>query len=152
MEIPKNNLLYKLPGIIILSICLMYIVRLKYCKCSDKKERNYLKYLLILLIGFNLLTCIPNIPNVFIFILQLILQVTFLIISIKYIKHLKKIECTCSEDWKREFMYIYSWISIIIIGVSLIVMSFSLVYIRLNMNSFHKQLKLLKQNSKKVYK
>lgn len=150
MELPKINLMYKIPGIIILSICLLYIVRLKYCKCSDKKERDYLKYLIILLIMFSLLTSIPNFPRKFILIFQAILQFMFLILSIKYIKYLKKIECECSEDWKREFMYIYSWISIIIIVISLIIMPLSIVYIARNFDSFKKQTELLKKNSKKI--
>jgi len=149
MELLKKNIIFKLPAIIIFCICLLYIVRLKYCKCSDKKERDYLKYLIIILIGFNLLTCIPNVQHIAIFILQSILQIMFVFLSIKYIKHLKKIECGCSEDWKREFMYIYSWVSIVIICLSVAIMLFSLTYIGSNISSSQNQLKLFKKNSKK---
>lgn len=96
-----------------------YIVDLEKkdnCECSKNKKRDFIKYFLITSLGFSLLSFIRislslTFTNVlyklFVALFQLASLVN-LVVMFLYTRELKKIECVCSEDWKRTFMSNYS--------------------------------------------
>jgi magnesium-transporting ATPase (P-type) len=101
------------------------------CKCSEIWHRNVIHWIaLILLITvfINTLLKIANIKSpmfqAFIIVIA-ILNIFYIAIVFDYITKLKKLECECSEDWKRDYGYIGSIVYII---------SFSLILLSLILN------------------
>lgn len=93
------------------------------CKCSEHWERNYMKNYIYFVFGWitiNLILAIilqthlgEIINNTFgatvfgiVQIVLLIIGVGYTFMAIDYITRLKKINCKCSEDIKREIIYI----------------------------------------------
>jgi|TARA_B100000497_G_C7492606_1_gene301422 hypothetical protein len=96
------------------------------CECSDLWQRNVIHWvalILLIAIGINVVFLIANIKSkVFdVFrILASILQIFYIAFIFDYITKLKKLECKCSENWKREYGYISSIIYIVIYGIFLL--------------------------------
>jgi len=126
-------------GSICTVIILIYVSELekKKCKCSRNWMRDFIKYMSISIIVFSIiLVMFPNIKilcknNILcrlILKLYALLIVTYLIILIAYYFDIKnKLNCKCSENWKR-YLLLYP---IFIIPFSIIFFSlfFSILFI-----------------------
>jgi hypothetical protein len=120
------DILLDLISIIISYLIIIWINKLEKleCKCSDTKERNYIKFGWYFIIVISVISLIIHILNnfykKFMFdyeLYKLIYTLLFgsvIIITIYYIYELKKKKCTCSEDYKREIAYYYSIIEFIL--------------------------------------
>ena len=127
-----TNLQFILP-IIINGIILKYLYRLDRikCICSYIPEKENLKtgyWIFILLSVFNMMGLSTYFGRLFgiknkgilsissgLLGLYLIYVAYILVTSIKFVRKLKKIKCACSENWKREFMYISNILNISIL-------------------------------------
>jgi hypothetical protein len=140
------NIQYVLP-ILINGIILKYLYRLDKikCICSDLPEKDHLINAYWIFIGLSTLNLI-NLPTYIgttlggnnigmlkigfgLLVLYLIYVIYILITSIKFVKKLKNIQCSCSENWKREFMYISNIISISILFLSIIIIIIAAIVI-----------------------
>ena len=100
-------------------------LEIETCRCSELWQRDVLKYLIIfkfLLIVLNMYIVNKNKfnpvkinksrdDNMFHTILSFFTvssTLVYVLVMITYINELYKIECECSEDWKREFGWYYS--------------------------------------------
>ena len=100
------------------------------CKCSEIWHRNVIHWIaLILLIAtvINVLLKIANIQKSPMFlafgVVIALLNIFYISIVFDYINKLKKLECECSESWKRDYGYIGSIVYIIwfsLVALSLI--------------------------------
>ena len=97
------------------------------CKCSDLWHRNFIHWIaliLVIIIPINVLIKIYNIksplliPYTFILV---VLQLFYIGTIFDYITKLKKLECECSESWKREYGYIGSIVYIGYLGLILLI-------------------------------
>tara|TARA_B100000686_G_C16772222_1_gene965935 strand:+ start:1499 stop:2002 length:504 start_codon:yes stop_codon:yes gene_type:complete len=128
----KQNTLIRLNKILVI---LIFYVFLKYvldlekndCSCSSDWKRDYIKYFSIAIIILSPLEALK--PDFFhnnknftliYYLLQFIFSVIFLISSILYIKELREKKCKCSEDHKRTFMEVYSYIFLILYSIIII--------------------------------
>ena len=95
------------------------------CDCSDmwhRKVIHWLALIFLLFIPINIMIRYFKSDNNIIKILSSITSlgfITYICIIIDYIRKLKQLECQCSEDWKREFGYIFSIIQISLMAISL---------------------------------
>jgi len=83
------------------------------CDCSYLWHKDIVKYGLMFLLAYNIFIMIiinanPKMQflNIFKFI-GVFLTIIYWAIVLDYIIKLKELACGCSEDWKREFAYIY---------------------------------------------
>mgnify|MGYP000433318504 CR=1 FL=1 len=98
------------------------------CNCSNLWQRKYINIISIIIaimyfINIVMLFNLKNIQSVYIIIYKLIftiLQLFYISIIYTYITELKKIECKCSEDWKRDYGYISSIIFITLYALILL--------------------------------
>ena len=98
------------------------------CECSDLWHRNIIHWIalaMLIIIPINILLNISKvksqllIPYSFILV---ILQVFYIYMIFDYITKLKKLECECSESWKREYGYIGSIAYISYFGLILLLL------------------------------
>ena len=103
------------------------------CECSDLWHRNIIHWIaliLVIIIPINIVIQIYKvksqllIPYSFILI---ILQVFYIAMIFDYITKLKKLECECSESWKREYGYIGSIVYIGYFGLILLLLILGLL-------------------------
>lgn len=117
------------------------------CKCSNNWMRTYIKYYLHVIIPIMSITLLINIylyfndltyrditNDLFTFYRVIVGFVNFfglvnIIISIMFINELKKINCECSEDIKREVYFIYNIIMASIISITLLIALMSIPFI-----------------------
>jgi hypothetical protein len=84
------------------------------CDCSNIWHKDFVKFGLIFILVYNIvIMCIMNSnPKMeFLNIFKLIggfITISYWAIVLDYVIKLKENACGCSEDWKREFAYIYS--------------------------------------------
>jgi len=96
------------------------------CECSDLWQRNIIHWIaltMIIIIPINILLRIAKVKiELFIpyYFILVILQVFYISIIFDYITKLKKLECECSESWKREYGYIGSIVYIGYLGLILL--------------------------------
>ena len=88
------------------------------CECSSMWQRdvvNILAIAMIVMILFNVLVNGKHPVIITVKFLSSIASFIYFALIIDYVKRLKEMECKCSEDWRREFAYIYSivWYSIV---------------------------------------
>lgn len=98
------------------------------CECSDLWQRKYvhngallipiLISLFLILVKTNSLT--NNTYAMIIVTIFVTINITYYSILISYINDLKRLECKCSESWKRDFAFIYSIIVLIQYGLSIL--------------------------------
>lgn len=129
-------------SIILFSVFLLYIADLEKnnCVCSEDWKREHIKYHSILIIGINsLLFFLPNMKTYYKLIHPImgLLGIAFIITTLLWIGDLKEEKCKCSENWKRSFMEIYTYIIVIVYALLFVAFSF-LIY------SIHKTLRRLK--------
>lgn len=98
------------------------------CECSDLWHRNIIHWIalvLIIIIPINILIQINNIksqlliPYTFVLV---VLQISYIVMIFDYITKLKKLECECSESWKREYGYIGSIVYFCYFGLILLLL------------------------------
>ena len=103
------------------------------CECSDLWHRNIIHWIaliLVIIIPINVVIQIYKvkspllIPYSFILV---VLQVFYIAMIFDYITKLKKLECECSESWKREYGYIGSIVYIGYFGLLLLLLILGLV-------------------------
>ena len=100
------------------------------CECSDLWHRNVIHWvalILLIIIPMHILLRFAKIkiklliPYSFILFILFILKVFYISIIFDYITKLKKLECECSESWKREYGYIGSIVYIGYLGLILLI-------------------------------
>lgn len=122
-------------GVLFLILAYTYIVKLEKigCACSVHPYRKYVKGMIIFLVVYLLVTMfIPpatlakvlgpqsGIIMMIIYTLVAIVGIVFWILTIIYIRYLKKEKCKCSEDLRREIVYVISIIEVIAIFLAVI--------------------------------
>ena len=109
-------------------VVLTYINKLENinCPCAEHPYRNFLKYYLI--VSIVILTINMFIPFVqpnaavsgflgFFLLLWVVATVAFYIMAVMYVRYLVKAKCECSEDVRRQVLYIWSILELCLIGV-----------------------------------
>lgn len=105
------------------------------CECSDLWYRNFIHWIalvLMIIIPINIVIQIYKIksqlliPYTFILV---VLQISYIVMIFDYITKLKKLECECSESWKREYGYIGSIVYICYFGLILLLLILGLVMV-----------------------
>ena len=117
-------------------IGLIWILKLKKekCLCSENWMREYINYYYIFIITYTITMLIlfsiygPLFNNNFPLIFLLLLNITSYFIIVYYIHMLKYNKCKCSESVKREILYIWYIIKLILAPIAL----FTLLYIMYN--------------------
>ncbi len=132
--------------LIIISIIVILVLVLHYsmytwteelektgCECSDLWHRNIIHWIalvLVIIIPINILIQIYKVKSSLLipyrFIL-VVLQVFYIAMIFDYITKLKKLECECSESWKREYGYIGSIVYIGYFGLILLLLILGLL-------------------------
>lgn len=124
-------------GIFLLALIYTYIEKLEKmgCACSEHKYRKFIKNYCIFAIVFTLL--VMFIPHSMVskyfgemgtfvlagaMILYGIASVAFYIMAIIYARYLMKEKCKCSEDIRREIMFIYAIFELVLVA-SLVITS-----------------------------
>jgi len=131
------SLINSLLGVLFLIMAYTYIEKLEKigCACSEHPYRKYVKNFTIFLVAYLLLTMfLPPAtlaslmgPTSGFLMMALhaavtLVGVSFFVITIMYVRWLKTEKCKCSEDVRREVMYIISIIEIIAIFLSVILL------------------------------
>ena len=111
--------------IIIFAIFLTYVLKLEkeHCECSDSWERGYVKYYSLAVIIFAIIQIFFTFEYAKMDIIHTILGIgglVFIFSVIKYIRDLKKDDCSCSQSWKRTVLNIYAWLSIILLIITFV--------------------------------
>ena len=96
------------------------------CECSNMWQRDAVNGLAVSMLVFVLFNTLVNGKHTVIMVIKMISGIVSLVyfaLLIDYISKLKAKECECSEDWRREFAYIYSivWYSFLTLSVLLVV-------------------------------
>ena len=122
-------------GIFLLLMVYTYIDKLEKtgCACSESKYRDYIKNFSIFAVLYLFITMIfPPAAAVKMFggvgsivyfvahILFVILSFVFLVLVIVYVRGLVKAKCECSEDIRREVMYLYAILEIVMLSLSVV--------------------------------
>ena len=109
----------------ITGIFLKYILDLEKkdnCECSKNKKRDFIKYYLMVSLGFSALSLLRLLTGfkftsvvykLFVSLFSFASLVNVVMMYL-YTRELKKIECVCSEDWKRGFMNHYALFGVIL--------------------------------------
>ena len=132
-EIQFKNLLLPLyvPSLIVIII---YIIILTYifqmntqlCQCASNWKKEFIRYYCfyailktVLIVFFYTSVYQKRIFNVYKY-ADIILFITFVIITVTYINELRKKKCLCSENWKRKLTLVYAWIGVGMSGLLLV--------------------------------
>lgn len=120
---------------IIFLIFLTYVMKLEKtkCVCSKNWERKYIKYysiavLIIALIQFFNINFYAKLS-----IVQYLMGIggiVFIFVAFNYVNDMNKIDCECSENWKKSALTIYAWLSMIILVIYFIIFFIVLINIR----------------------
>ncbi len=115
-------------GFIFLSVWLwLWIQKLEStgCECSKEWRRNFLKIYFIGIVIVNIMSLIyflvysdsfiERIP--FLSILLMILNIVYTIVAIQYSRNLKMIKCECSDELRRDVLFIWGMINAISYGI-----------------------------------
>ena len=106
--------LLSLAQIIIHVVILWYIVELEKtgCECTNDIKRDIIKYVTLGLLLFNILMCIvltvnksvPKLLGHFVSIRNIASLVNLIVAVWYYSKLQKKLDCPCSNNWKKHFL------------------------------------------------
>ena len=123
-------------GIFLLGLTYTYIDKLEKtgCACSEHKYRNFIKrYCIFAIVVLAFMILVPAtlvtkmfgpIGSIILSSLQIaygILTVVFFVLAIIYVRYLIKEKCKCSEDKRREILYYWSILEIVLIAVAILV-------------------------------
>ena len=122
-------------GIFLLLMIYTYIDKLEKtgCECSESPYRSFIKYFPLVAVVYLLLTMALSsgaIVNLFgssgslVYMLIraafVILFFVFFIIVILYVRNLIVTKCECSEDIRREVMYLYAILEVVMLSLSVV--------------------------------
>lgn len=108
------------------------------CECSNiwhRKIINWLALIFLIFIPINILIRYLKFKNSFIQIFSSLMGfafITYIFIIIDYIRKLKHLGCKCSENWKREYSYIFSITYISFLSIFLFSAIIAGLFIKLN--------------------
>lgn len=140
-----------------LVIYLVFIYKVKNidCECSEDWKRDFIMITSYIFLGINLLfTTLLSIKSISLKTLIIIsnviiiLNCVFVVIMFYYTNQLKKENCECSNIWEREFMYITSLISVVLICINII----SVILITIMYKKTSSQLNSIRDVSKLILK
>lgn len=133
-------------------VFLVYLFKLEKvgCDCALNWRRNYMIAFMIFALSTNLVSIIvPSLKLSIVFvIISAVLSLMFLIVTIQYVKKLKKDKCDCSKDLTREIMFYYSWIMLVLFWLSVAI----LLYVLYLLNTRVPSGKSIKQKAKTMRK
>jgi hypothetical protein len=96
---------------------LHYLLRLEKtgCECALSWRRNYIMIFIVIAILHKFVNLMyPSVRNTAsIQIIMAIMTLLFIIFTLQYIHHLKKVKCECSEDSARRALEIYAWVMVV---------------------------------------
>jgi hypothetical protein len=97
---------------------LHYLLKLEKtgCECALSWRRDYIMIFIVIAIVHKLIYLLyPSIRRMMpIQLLMAVLTVLFIIFTLQYIHHLKKVKCECSQDSARQVLEIYAWSMVVI--------------------------------------
>lgn len=105
------------------------------CECSDLWYRNFIHWIaliLVIIIPINIVIQFYKVKSKLLipyFFILVVLQISYVAMIFEYITKLKKLECECSESWKREYGYIGSIVYICYFGLILLLLILALVMV-----------------------
>lgn len=140
MNVYKNvenmaKLIASMVVIILMVVTYTYIQKLEQiqCQCSEHPYRTYIKNYIIFAVIFLLLTMfitpgmvartfgvsvaavLPMVELLF-----TIATFVFLIYALQYVRFLMREKCKCSEDLRREVLYVWSILQIVLVSINFI--------------------------------
>jgi hypothetical protein len=122
-------------GIFLLLLAYTYIDKLEKigCACAESKYKKFIKNFALFAVVYLFVTMLipPNgavqlfgAAGSFVFkVVNLafyILSFVFFVISIVYVRNLMKEKCKCSEDVRREILYVYSIVEVIMLSLNIV--------------------------------
>lgn len=132
-EIQSKNLLLPL-YVISLIVVIIYIIILTYifqmnsqlCQCASNWKKEFIRYYCfyailktVLIVFFYTSVYQKKVFNVYKY-ADILLFITFVIITVTYINELRKEKCLCSDNWKRKLTLVYAWIGVGMSGLLLV--------------------------------
>ena len=134
LSIEKSKNFMKLLNVSAIIVIILYIIILTYifqlnsqlCQCASNWKKEFIRYYcfyailktVIIVYGFSSLYQ-NKIFNIYKY-ADIILFISFVVISITYINDLRENKCFCSQNWKRKLTFIYAWIGVGMSGLLLV--------------------------------
>ena len=122
-------------GIFFLLLTYTYINKLEKigCACAEMKNRKFLKNFALLGAAYLFVTMLISPSSAvkmfgkagaFVYwgvsLLFILFSLVFYVLALLYVRKLIKEKCECSEDVRREVLYIYSIVEIVLISIALV--------------------------------
>lgn len=119
-------------GVILMIVTYTYINKLERikCVCSEHPYRNFIKkYLMFAIIFLAITAFIPpsivigQLGEIYGFVymtikwIYVISTVIFFVYALQYVSYLAREKCKCSEDIRREVLYVWSITQLVILGI-----------------------------------
>jgi len=123
-------------GIFLLILTYTYIDKLEKigCACADHPYRNFIKKYCLFAIAFILLSILfppalagrvlgLGLGTVYMLVKVLfgIASIVFFVLALIYVRYLMREKCKCSEDIRREVLYVWSIVEIVIVAAAVVV-------------------------------
>ena len=138
LEIVSNLIwwLLSILGLILLVVSYTYINKLERidCKCAEHPYRNFIKgYIIFAIVFLLLLMVVPASKAGKIFgkagavvylaltLLFTVASIVFFVYALLYVRYLMKAKCMCSEDMRRDALYIWSIAELVILGIMVVI-------------------------------
>jgi len=134
LSIQKSKNLMKVLNVSGIIVIIIYIIILTYifqlnsqlCQCASNWKKEFIRYYcfyailktIIIVYGFSSLHQ-NKIFNIYKYV-DIILFISFVVITLIYINDLRKNKCLCSQSWKRKLALIYAWIGVGMSGLLLV--------------------------------
>ena len=127
--------IFSILGLVILAMFYTYLKKLEKagCPCARSKYEPFVKAYTVLAIAISVLLLVfppqaaaklggPGFGAAYLFLLGLYLIGLFVyfIMAFKYIQYLRSAKCACSADIRREVMYVYSILEVLLLGLVVI--------------------------------
>jgi uncharacterized membrane protein YesL len=112
------------------------------CECSKNWNRDFIKYYLvasIVFLCFNILRVLLGVGNnaltLTVSTVMQLLGIVNLFVMFFYTQKLKNTDCTCSADWRRTFMNVYSFIMLAFFPiVTIVILAITLLSGKVSLN------------------
>ncbi len=123
-------------GLILLVVSYTYINKLEKidCKCAEHPYRKFIKnYIIFAIVFLLLLMVLPASKAAKTFgktgavvyaaatLLFTVASIVFFVYALMYVRYLMKAKCMCSEDMRRDALYVWSIAELVILGVIVII-------------------------------
>lgn len=138
------QLVFGFLGIFVLALTYTYIDKLEKtgCACSEHKYRKFIKNYPLFAIAFIALTMFVP-PTTFATLLGpvgtivlkvvkvafLIASIAFYVMALIYTRYLMKEKCKCSEDLRREILFAYSILELVLAAFTVLMLVFVSVFV-----------------------